>query len=146
MTWNEASPNWPQATTPSPARRRLFITALPGLPDENDRWWDPSLGCGNYWPEVVPRVLSCANLAAALATLGYAQCETADLEPDFEKLAVYADEYGVPTHVARQLPSGSWTSKLGTAEDIEHDRPASLEGTVYGLVVRYLRRPRPAGA
>ena len=29
------------------------------------------------------------------------------------------------THAARQLPSGKWTSKLGDADDIEHN---TLEG------------------
>jgi hypothetical protein len=55
---------------------------------------------------------------AALATLGYQLCEGDALEPAFERIALFADADGRPTHAARQLPSGLWTSKLGKAEDI----------------------------
>ena len=61
-----------------------------------------------------------------------------------EKLVLYADEHGEPIHVARQLPSGAWTSKLGASEDIEHRVLAALEGTLYGKVARLLRRRPPA--
>ncbi len=111
---------------------------------ETERCWDPAAQGGDYWPAEVPHVLSLANVTAAFATLGFAPCDTAELEPGFEKLALYADGRGEPTHVARQLPSGAWTSKLGAAEDIEHDSLADLEGPVYGQVARVLRRPRRA--
>ena len=48
---------------------------------------------------------------------------------------------GVPTHAARQMPSGRWTSKLGFREDIEHDLHA-VSGDLYGTVVLLLKRPR----
>src|SRR6185437_13377590 len=35
-------------------------------------------------------------------------------------------------HVARQLPNGKWTSKLGEWEDIEHNTPEALAGKSYG--------------
>lgn len=38
---------------------------------------------------------------------------------------------GIPSHAARQLPNGRWTSKCGQAEDIEHDL-RDLEGRLYG--------------
>ena len=61
------------------------------------------------------------------------------LEPGFEKVALYGDsEYY--THAARQLPSGKWTSKLGKAEDVEHDSPADLSGGVYAEVVLVMKR------
>jgi len=44
-----------------------------------------------------------------------------------KRLAVYADETDTPTHMARQLPSGHWTSKLGELEDIQHVRRRSTE-------------------
>ena len=31
------------------------------------------------------------------------------LEPGFEKIALYADNSGKPTHAARQLDNGRWT-------------------------------------
>jgi hypothetical protein len=66
------------------------------------------------------------------------------MELGFEKLAIFADENSEPTHVARQLPSGAWSSKLGAGEDIEHSSLTALEGSVYGRVVQFLRRPRLA--
>jgi len=49
----------------------------------------------------------------------------------------------VPLHVARQLPSGRWSSKLGALQDIEHDLH-DLEGTEYGSVVLVMKRTLPA--
>lgn len=43
--------------------------------------------------------------------------------------------------MARQLPTGRWTSKLGGSEDIEHASPTELEGDMYGTVVLYMRKP-----
>src|SRR5262249_25761442 len=95
---------------------------------------------GYYWPTGVRQELSLQNLIAALATVGFAECETATLEPGLQKLAIYSDAHGWPTHVARQLASGSWTSKLGVSEDIEHATPQGLQGAIYGRVVRILKR------
>jgi hypothetical protein len=60
-------------------------------------------------------------------------------EPGFEKVALFSDGLYY-THAARQLASGKWTSKLGKAEDIEHDTPDDLAGGVYGDVVQVMRR------
>ena len=85
---------------------------------------------------------SIASLVSGFETLGYEPCADAHQKPGFEKLALYADEYGSPTHVARQLSYGNWTSKLGAFEDIEHKTLRALEGVLYGKVVQHLRRRR----
>lgn len=103
------------------------------------RWWDPADEHGYYWPTGVRRELSLTNLIAALATMGFEECENAALELGFQKAAIYSD-HGWPTHVARQLASGAWTSKLGVSEDIEHATLEGLEGAIYGRVVRVLKR------
>lgn len=77
---------------------------------------------------------------AAFATLGYEICADDTSVGGFEKVALYALPDGQVTHMARQLPSGRWTSKLGKAEDIEHGSPSELEGAEYGAVVQYMRR------
>jgi len=59
-----------------------------------------------------------------------------------EKVAIFADAQGAPTHAARQLESGAWTSKCGTLEDIEHNSLANLEGGAYGKAVLFLERRR----
>jgi hypothetical protein len=102
-----------------------------------DAWWWPVPG--RYWPADVPREESLAAFVAAFASLGYAPCATADLEPGVEKVAIYAVG-ATPAHAARRLPSGWWTSKLGPSLDIEHASPDVLAGGVYGEVVVILGR------
>jgi len=106
-----------------------------------DIWWWPSPG--RYWPADVPREESLAAFVAALATLGYVPVGSAALEPGLEKVALYAmgDQ---PTHAARQLASGTWTSKLGPAIDIEHATPDAVAGGVYGEVAVIMVRSRLA--
>ena len=108
---------------------------------ENDRWWNPlEPESPYYWPDGVPAELTIFAFIQAYGTLGYEPCEISDLEPGFEKIAIYATSDGEPTHAARQLPSGKWTSKLGRWEDIEHE----LDGLIcemYGSVRQILKRP-----
>lgn len=68
--------------------------------------------------------------------------ETISLELDdgYEKVALYVDNAGIPTHMARQLPNGEWTSKLGQLEDISHNDLDALEGTQYGRLYCILAR------
>ena len=42
-------------------------------------------------------------------------------------------------HVAKMLPDGKWSSKLGESHDISHELNA-LEGNSYGSVTVILRR------
>jgi len=56
----------------------------------------------------------------AFETLVFSLCQEAEYEIGFEKIAIHVDSKGKPTHAARQLISGLWTSKLGEFVDIEH--------------------------
>lgn len=103
-----------------------------------DAWWWPVPG--RFWPSEVPREESLAAFHAAFATLGYGPCLHAEREPGREKLVLYAVG-DTPTHAARQLTNGLWTSKLGPSLDIEHTTPEVLAGGVYGEVVTILSRP-----
>src|ERR1035438_2199078 len=102
------------------------------------RWWQPSCP-GYYWPG--EQSLKIGALVAVFEALGYQECDDGTLERDVEKVALYvlSDNY---THAARQLPDGSWTSKLGMDEDICHDSPDALAGTDYSQVHCYMRRAR----
>lgn len=91
-----------------------------------------------YWPPGVPREETLDAFLAAFGTFGYTPTGDPSLEPDTDKVAIFAIS-GVPTHAARQLPSGKWTSKLGQAEDIEH-LMNGLSGVIYGRVVLILKR------
>jgi hypothetical protein len=92
-----------------------------------------------YWPGG-PVEDTLEEWIRAYGTLGYRVSNSAVLESGSEKLAIYADSE-LPLHVARQLQSGYWTSKLGPREDIEHELDG-LVGEQYGRVVVILSRPR----
>jgi hypothetical protein len=87
-----------------------------------------------------------AAFIQAYATLGYSECQENSLEAGSEKIAIYAtrdiDGTLSPTHAAKQLPNGKWSSKLGIFEDIEHLALDALDGPVYGTAVCFMKRPR----
>ena len=107
---------------------------------DEERWWWPDED--SYWPEGVAREETVAALLAAFQSLGFVPCDGPLLEEAYEKVALYAAAGGIPTHVARQLQSGLWSSKLGQLQDIEH-RLEDLCGAVYGHCTSYLKRKRP---
>lgn len=109
--------------------------------DTQRRWW-PFPRPFTYWPRGVEREETVYSFVAAFRTLRYIQCDNNRYEPGVEKLAIYVDSAGKPTHIARQLGSGRWTSKLGDLEDIEHETLGSLEGREYGRVAVILERRR----
>jgi hypothetical protein len=100
-----------------------------------DQWWWPAED--SYWPDEVAR----EETIAAFAGIGFAPCDDSRLEPGYEKIAIYAAPDGTPTHVARQLNSGRWSSKLGQLQDIQH-RLEDLAGPLYGRVAQLLKRER----
>jgi hypothetical protein len=107
------------------------------------QWWWPN---GRYyWPPNVPREETVEAFIRAYGTIGYIECDNGLLEAGIEKVAIYATSDGgnlTPTHAARQLPDGRWTSKLGGFEDIEHTDLQAVNCPVYGEAVTYLSRPR----
>ncbi len=105
---------------------------------ESDRWWWPDPAGVSYWPDRVVREETLAAFMAAFATIGFATAANSDFEANVDKIAIYARS-GLPTHAARQLANGRWTSKLGQAEDIEHEL-TDLAGTIYGAVAVILAR------
>jgi len=112
--------------------------------DQSRRWWPDLMGIG-YWPPGAPREETVPAFVAAFAMQGYEVCNSGQPEPGLEKIAIYAvRDSGLlaPTHAARQLNNGNWTSKLGDFDDIEHAECDSLNGPIYGSVVVYMRRVR----
>jgi hypothetical protein len=125
-----------QITSPPDARYNCIAWAL----GDTAQWWWPELDPENgRWPEGVPTDVTVPAFLAALATLGYAPTDREDGEAGWEMIALFADAGGAPTHAARQLPNGRWTSKIGKLEDIEHELH-DLEGKEYGTVVQIVKR------
>jgi hypothetical protein len=106
------------------------------------RWWPADPATGYYWPDEVERAETLAAFMAVFALLGYAPCDSEELESGFEKIAIFTQPNGTPTHASRQLPQGRWTSKLGRMEDIEHDLH-DISGELYGSVAQIMKRPSP---
>jgi hypothetical protein len=125
-----------QATSPPDAAYNCIAWAA----GETQTWWWPDADGLAYWPAAAARDETVAAFVTAFGALGYSPCSGDQVEPGFEKVALFADAQGRPRHAARQLPSGRWTSKMGELEDIEHGLH-DLAGSVYGIVVQVLRRP-----
>ena len=107
---------------------------------DTERWWWPLAGSFAYWPSNVPVQETLDAFIIAFGTLGFIPCENQNIEHGHEKIAMYVDDTGKPTHAARQLPNGRWTSKLGQGQDIEHELDG-LTDSLYGTVVQVLKRP-----
>lgn len=109
----------------------------------NTLWWWPSRW--GYWPQGIPREETVFAFEAVFSSLGYESCPDGSLEVGYEKVALYvsADENGElkPTHAAKQLSDGRWTSKLGPSADIEHLSVEDVTCPRYGSPIRYLKRP-----
>jgi hypothetical protein len=112
-------------------------------------WWWPA-NVDSFWPPAAPNEVTIEAFLGAYGTLGYVECRHRRYEVGFEKVAIYARyEQGlwIPTHAARQLPDGTWTSKLGPLEDIAHRSVNDVNGPgprSYGQPVRFMKRPSSA--
>lgn len=114
---------------------------------ETQLWWAPPTDPfgsfkKSYWPPGVAQENTLEAFIQAYATIGFAVCDNAELEPDFEKIVIYTTN-GIPDHAARQLPNGKWTSKIGDLEDIEHALDAFEGGKYFGKVACVLKRSLP---
>lgn len=126
------------AKTSDATRRYNCIAHAAG---ESSRWWWHTGRPLAYWPRGVPEEGTLAAYEAAFATRGYRVCASGSLESGVEKIAIFVDASQAPTHAARQLPDGIWTSKFGSLEDMSHVLKQA-EGTLYGTIARFMSRPR----
>jgi hypothetical protein len=108
--------------------------------DDPERWWWPNEDA--FWPLDLPERVTINDFILAFESLGYRLCADGSLEDGCEKIALYARIYGNPTHAARQLANGKWTSKLGPFEDIQHESPDDVNGPVYGSPACFMKRAR----
>ena len=135
----EIFPNLKNYQIISPADYRYNCVAWAAGDTKN--WWQPSDSPYFFWLRD-DKSDSLENCIEVFKILGYKEETNISFESGFEKVALYTDADGLPAHAARQKENGFWTSKLGEAEDIEHDSPEALEGAAYGKVKIILKRPR----
>jgi hypothetical protein len=113
------------------------------MQDDTRNWWPSEEGTG-YWPPGAPREETVEAFVTTFQSLGFVVCDDDAYEPEYEKLALFADEEDEPTHMARQFDADRWASKMGKDYDILHPLKA-VEGSEYGRVVRYLKKRRSTG-
>lgn len=138
----QGCPRLPQSTYRQTSPRTKRYNCIAWAAGDSTRWWWPPhpLVGGSHWPDGLPGDVTLENFERAYETLGYRRCHGPELEDGLEKVAVYALN-GTPTHAARQLASGRWTSKCGESFDIEHPLAEDVGGGVYGEVAFYMSRP-----
>jgi hypothetical protein len=114
--------------------------------DDQTLWWWPDQWGDAYWPPAAPREVTRSAFIKAFETLNYVVCDSGSLEAGYAKIAIY-EKSGAPTHAAKQLADGRWTSKLGEWEDIEHSTVEAVQtsGGIgnYGEVAVYMKKPTP---
>ena len=124
-----------EVTSPRDARYNCIAFAVG---DTSHFWYDIDLK-GYFWPPGVPGADTLAGWIKVFAAHGYSETEDDNLEPEYEKIAIYATPEA-PEHVARQKANGVWTSKMGKGCDIEHATLQCLEGAIMGKVVKIMKR------
>jgi hypothetical protein len=108
---------------------------------ETYRWWGEGYG-PSFWPPGAESHETAAGWRQVFEVAGYETCDDSALEEGFEKVAIYTTVDGAPQHVARQLESGKWTSKMGRMEDITHDTLEIVEHDDYGRARIFMKRRR----
>lgn len=108
--------------------------------EDGRKWWPDQFRIG-YWPTGVSREETLDSFIAAYKTLGYRHADDGSLEDGYEKIVIYVKAMSTePTHAAKQLSNGTWSSKLGDDHDIMHQTPELLNGRVYGVPTKYMKR------
>ena len=93
-----------------------------------------------YWPDGVDKDDKLETFKKLFRDLGYEECDNANFEKGYRKIALYKDNNESCTHAARQRRNGLWTSKLGKDHDIDHGGPESIEGDIYGNVACIMKK------
>lgn len=106
--------------------------------DDCFKWYEPDPFGIYYWPPNIPREYTIGAYIKVYESLGYIRCTNGNLKSGEQKIAIFAKD-NFPTHAAKQLQDGSWSSKLGKNIDVSHTLNA-IEHGHYGLVVQFLVR------
>ena len=113
----------------------------------DDRWVEPYVGPGCWWPKGVEQEMTSAALVHAFEAEGFVKTENRNPEEGFDKVVLYkkrdADEW---THAARILSETKEYSKFGQKWDGTHsagvleDTAKGLEDWSYGVAYAYMKR------
>lgn len=130
-------------TSPHDTLYNCFAWAL-GI-DNRYIWPDPY---GNAaWPNDpdLPRSDTLEVIVKFFQKINFEVTSDRQRHANFHRIAIYCNGNS-PTHLARQLPDGKWTSKLGESIDISHTLEALEDGS-YGkvkvIMARHSSKTRP---
>lgn len=119
----------------------------------DDRWVDYILNSPKkWWPKGVDNDYRPESLVKAFEAVGFEMCNDDTVEEGYDKVALYkASPFYDPlsrkivkegwSHAARVLTSGQYHSKVGESFDIYHRSGDVFDGTSYGNIFQFMRRP-----
>jgi hypothetical protein len=112
---------------------------------DRNNWLQPLGEKWHSWPNGAPLSFAFTSFVKAYEIFGFETCVDAAHEAGYEKIVIYAYADATFAHAAKLNADGSWSSKLGKIEDIQHDNLTCLEGSrpAYGQVRCYMKRPIP---
>ena len=84
--------------TSPPTKRYNCIAWAVG---DDTRWWWPDPENVSYWPPAAPRRCTISAFEKAFATMGFTPTSNSDFESSKEKIVLYVNADGSPTHAAR---------------------------------------------
>ena len=110
---------------------------------DQGQWWEPLRGF--YWPPGVAQDYTLAAYIRVFSIHGYAPCDSAEPELEFEKVTLFVDESGLPSHAA-----DNWKTHTGPASSASwktSNTPAymRLKGQLNGTVAQVMKRRRSGG-
>lgn len=122
-----------EITSPETATYNCVAWAL----HDSERWWEAD---ENYfWKEGIVFDNKISTFIQLFEQFGFAICSDAALEKSSEKIALFSNDGGDCSHIARQLENGLWTSKLGVSYDVAHTLNG-IEGGLYGEVMLIMKK------
>jgi hypothetical protein len=122
-----------------------FEVMAPATVTYNCICWSLGLNSSWVWPRGPGQPVTLADFDGLYSIYGYKRVAGLDFtrQEGVEKVVVFAvsrEGRVEVTHACRQLPDGTWSSKLGSLPLIRHLRPDDVAGPTYGSpYVLYVR-------
>lgn len=108
----------------------------------NDRWVDPCMIPGHWWPDGVVKSPSPDALIQAFEAVGFTITTDCSIEEGFDKVVLYKDQAKERwTHASRLIEESIEHSKFGEEWDGSHSAN-SISGVTYGAPYCYMKRSK----
>ncbi len=107
----------------------------------SDLWFWPDNEGYTYWPNQIKRECTEEAFVNLYELIGYEICSDGSFEEGKEKIVIYLNSQGIPTHAAKQIGEDLWSSKLGPHNDVSHSLLA-LENGTYGNATIFMKREK----